>query len=155
MIRDDVHLLVIGDGPQRQRLERFARQCCVDERVHFLGHRSDVPRLLPHFDALWLASDYEGLPNVIMEAMAASVPVVATDIPGNRDLVASGETGFLVRVGDRAGFARYTHKLLDEACLRQKFGHAGQKRVLTEFSLERMVSRYTELYRELLESTGT
>jgi glycosyltransferase involved in cell wall biosynthesis len=151
VIRDDVHLLVIGDGPQRARLERFARQCRVDERVHFLGHRGDVPRMLPHFDALWLASDYEGLPNVIMEAMAAAVPVVATDIPGNRDLVVPGETGFLVRVGDRAGFARFTNKLLDDAGLAQRLGEAGRQRMLDEFSLERMISRYAELYREVLE----
>lgn len=150
VVRDDVHLLVIGDGPQRARLEKFARQCCVDARVHFLGHRSDVPRMLPHFDALWLASDYEGLPNVIMEAMAAAVPVVATDIPGNRDLVVPGETGFLVRVGDRATFARFTIKILDSAELAQRLGAAGRQRVLDEFSLERMISRYAELYRELL-----
>ena len=149
VIRDDVHLLVIGDGPQRARLERFARQCCVDERVHFLGHRGDVPRMLPHFDALWLASDYEGLPNVIMEAMAAAVPVVATDIPGNRDLVVPSETGFLVRVGDRAGFARHTNNLLNDAGLARRLGEAGRQRVLAEFSLERMISRFAELYRAL------
>ena len=57
---------------------------------------------MPHFDVVWLASEYEGLPNVIMEAMAAGVPVVASDIPGNRDLIVPGETGFLVPLGNRA-----------------------------------------------------
>ncbi len=150
VIRDDVHLLVIGDGPHRARLERFRRQVEIEDRVHFLGHRSDVPRFMPHFDVVWLASEYEGLPNVIMEAMAAGVPVVASDIAGNRDLVVQGETGYLVPLGDRAAFARQTRILLDDAELSRRFGAAGRERVLREFSVERMIARHAELYRELL-----
>jgi glycosyltransferase involved in cell wall biosynthesis len=151
VIRDDVHLLIVGDGPQRDRLERFRRQVRIEDKVHFLGHRNDVPRLLPHFDALWLASEYEGLPNVVMEAMAAGVPVVATDISGNRDLVVPGETGFLVPVGGRAAFARETKRILDDADLARRLGEAGRQRVLTEFTIERMVDHHAELYRELLD----
>ena len=108
VIRDDVHLLVIGDGPQRDRLRRYRDQVRIGDKVHFLGERGDVPRLLPHFDVLWSTSGYEGQSNVILEAMAAGVPVVATDIPGTRELVISDTTGYLVPVGDRAGFAKYT-----------------------------------------------
>ena len=108
VIRDDVHLLVIGDGPQRDRLRRFRDQCQIRDKVHFLGERGDVPRLLPHFDVLWSTSGYEGQSNVILEAMAAGVPVVATDIPGTRELVVPDVTGYLVPVGDRAAFAKYT-----------------------------------------------
>ena len=151
VIRDDVHLLIIGDGPLRQRLERFRRQVRIEDKVHFLGHRDDVPRLLPHFDALWLASEYEGLPNVVMEAMAAGVPVVASDISGNRDLVVSGETGYLVPLGDRAAFARETRRLLEDAELARRFGEAGRRRMLAEFTVEQMVERHAKLYRELLD----
>ena len=70
--RDDTHLLIIGDGPQRSRLERYREQIQITDRVHFLGERDDVPRLMPHFDVLWLASEYEGQSNAIMEAMAAA-----------------------------------------------------------------------------------
>lgn len=150
VIRDDVHLLIIGEGPHRRRLERYRRQVRIEDKVHFLGHRPDVPRLMPHFDALWLGSEYEGMPNVIMEAMTAGVPVVATDISGNRDLVVNGETGFLVPVGDRAAFARQTKKLLDDRELARRLGEAGRRRVREEFTVERMVSRHGELYRELL-----
>ncbi len=150
VIRPDVHLLVIGDGPHRDRLIRFRRQVVIEDKVHFLGERDDVAQMMPHFDALWLGSEYEGLPNVIMEAMSHGVPVVATDIPGNRDLVVPGETGFLVPVGDRAGFARLTNKLLDNRELAQRLGEAGRQRVLNEFSVPRMVERHTALYRELL-----
>jgi glycosyltransferase involved in cell wall biosynthesis len=150
VIRDDVHLLIVGDGPHRDRLERFTRQVRIEDKVHFLGERDDVPRLLPHFDVLCLASGYEGLPNVILEAMAAGRPVVATDIPGNRDLVLPGQTGFLVPVGDRAAFARQILKLLDDTDLNQRLGEAGRQRVLAEFSVEKMIERHRALYQELL-----
>jgi len=151
VVRPDVHVLVIGEGPQRTRLERFAEQCTVAERVHFLGLRHDVPRLMPHFDLLWLASGYEGLPNVVMEALAAGVPVVASDIPGNRDLVVQGQNGFLVPAGDRAGFGRFANKILNDPALAAAMGAAGRERMTREFSVERMVSNYAELYRELLQ----
>lgn len=151
VIRDDVHLLIIGDGPLRRKLERFREQVRIEDKVHFLGHRNDVPRLLPHFDALWLASEYEGMPNVVMEAMAAGVPVVATDISGNCDLVVPGETGYLVPVGDRAAFARETRRLLEDAELGRRLGEAGRRRMLTEFTIEQMIERHANLYRELLD----
>jgi glycosyltransferase involved in cell wall biosynthesis len=150
VIRDDVHLLIVGDGPHRGRLEQFRRQVRIEDKVHFLGHRPDVPRLMPHFDVLWLASEYEGLPNVVMEAMVVGVPVVASDISGNRDLVIPGETGYLVPLGDRAAFARHANKLLDDVELSRRFGAAARQRIALEFSVERMVERHEQLYRELL-----
>jgi glycosyltransferase involved in cell wall biosynthesis len=150
VIRDDAHLLVIGEGPQRQALERYARLCHVDERVHFLGARQDVPRLMPHFDLLWLARGYEGSPTVIMEAMVCGVPVVASDISGHRELIIHEETGFLVRLGDRAALARYANKILDDAQLAARLGAAGKERMGAEFSVAAMVERHAALYRELL-----
>ncbi len=150
VVRDDVHLLVIGDGPERSALERYRRQVRIEDKVHFLGHRADVPALLPHFDLLWLASGYEGLPNVILEAMVAGVPVVASDIPGNRDLVVPGQTGWLAPVGDRAELARGAQRVLNDRALARQWGEAGRSRALAEFSVAAMVSRHTQLYRELL-----
>jgi len=147
---DEVHLLIIGDGPQRDALREYSDQVTVTDRVHFLGPRDDVPELLPHFDCLWLGSGYEGQSNAIMEAMSAGVPVVATDIAGNRDLVVSGETGFLVPVGDAGEFARKTNLLLDDGGLAQRLGGAGRQRMLNEFSVEKMIARHADLYRTLL-----
>ena len=147
--RDDTHLLIVGDGPQRWRLERYRDQNEVADRVHFLGERSDVPRILPHLDCLWLASEYEGQSNAVMEAMSAGVPVVATDIPGNRDLVVPDQTGYLVPVGDRSAFTRHTHHLLEDRDLSRQLGDAGRARMLAEFSVEQMIERHAALYEQL------
>jgi glycosyltransferase involved in cell wall biosynthesis len=121
----------------------------TEDRVHFLGEREDVPQLVPHFDCLWLASSYEGQSNAIMEAMSAGVPVVATDIPGNRDLVVHGETGYLVSVGDRSAIARQTKLLLEDPELAARMGAAGRQRMRDEFSVEKMVDRHATLYEQL------
>jgi glycosyltransferase involved in cell wall biosynthesis len=126
-----------------------------------------VPRLLPHFDVLWSASAFEGQSNAIMEAMAAGVPVVATDIPGTRDLVVHGTTGYLVPTEGRPvfaptvntsvakGLAGYTNTLLDDPALARRLGQSARQRMLDEFSVERMVARYADLYRRLLAPAGT
>jgi glycosyltransferase involved in cell wall biosynthesis len=150
VIRDDVHLLVIGDGPQHDRLRRFRDQVVIRDKVHLLGHRDDVARIVPHLDVLWSTSAYEGQSNAVLEAMAAGVPVVATDVPGTRDLVVSGQTGYLVPVGDRAAVARATQRLLEHSDLAQQLGAAGRRRVETEFRVDAMVDKHVALYNELL-----
>jgi len=148
-IRDDSHLLIIGEGPQRWRLERFRDQVELQGRVHFLGARSDVPNILFHSDCFWLGSGYEGQSNALMEAMSAGLPVVATNIAGNRELVLPEKTGYLVEVGDKAGFAQWTNQILNKPDLAQTLGNAGAERMHQEFTVEKMVERYAEMYAEL------
>lgn len=151
-IRDDVHCLVIGDGPHRWRLEKFRDQVEIRDRVHFLGERPDAREIISCLDCFWLASEYEGQSNAIMEAMAAKVPVVASDIPGNRDLVVDGQTGFLVAMGDRAAFAQKTEQLLNDPKLARQLGENARSRMETEFSISDMVRRHAEYYEQLLSS---
>jgi glycosyltransferase involved in cell wall biosynthesis len=149
-LRDDIHLVVIGDGPLRTALHRYARLTNVGDRVHFLYTRLDVDQWLPHFEVFWLASAYEGQSNAVMEAMAAGLPVVATDIPPNRELVVHGETGFLIPLDVRNAFARRTLPILEDAELARRLGDAGREKMLREFTVEQMVDRYAALYGELL-----
>ena len=100
-VQPDVRTLIAGDGPLRERLEETAHGYRLDGRVRFLGHRKDVPRLLAAADILVLPSSYEGLPNVVLEAMRFRKPVVATAAPGTTEVVVDGETGLLVPIGDQ------------------------------------------------------
>lgn len=155
-VHETAHLLILGDGPLRDRLRRFREKVEIADRVHFLGQRDDAWRILPHFDILWSTSAYEGQSNAIMEAMSHGIPVVATDIPGTRDLVVDGQTGLLISAAKadqerrRATFAKHTLKLLEDSQLARQLGEAGRRRMETEFTVERMVDRHAELYRELL-----
>jgi glycosyltransferase involved in cell wall biosynthesis len=155
-VHDDVHLLIVGDGPERNRLRRFRDNVGIADRVHFLGHRDDVPRLMPHLQIVWSTSGYEGQSNAILEAMSLGLPVVATDIPGTRDLVVHEQTGLLVPTRNldtqrrRAALARHTNTLLNDPNTGRRLGEAGRRRVLREFTVERMVARYVDLYRDVL-----
>jgi glycosyltransferase involved in cell wall biosynthesis len=149
-IRDDVHLLVMGDGPQRWQLERFARLCTLDTHVHFLGNRQDLGRILPHLDLVWHGGNREGMSSGLTEAMAAGVPVVASDTPANRELIIPGDSGFLVQTGNRAGLARHANKLLNDVDLRKRIGNAARERMTKLFPVEQSISRHAELYHSLL-----
>ncbi len=150
LVQPNARLLVFGDGPLRRRLERFRSQVEADGHVLLLGHREDVADFLPHLEILWHASEYEGMPNAVMEAMAAGLPVVASDVSGNRDLVVPDVTGYLFPLGDRAELVHYTDRLLADAALRDRLGKAGQQRVADEFSVAAMVDQYLDLYQEIL-----
>lgn len=151
-LRDDIYLLLVGDGPERDWLERFARDLNVEERVKFVGHRADAADLLPLLDVFCLASDFEGMSNSIMEAMAVGLPVVASDIPPNRELVVDGQTGYLVPVGDRAAFARTALSLIERPDMAAQLGNAGRSRMQTDFSIGQMVAGYENLYQAAIQS---
>ena len=151
VVRDDVHLLIIGDGPHRRRLRQYRDQAEIVDKVHFLGERHDVADLMPHFDVVWSTSAYEGLSNVIMEAMAAGRPVVATDIPGTNELITHGETGMLFPIGDRAALAGCTKALLEQPEAAQRLGEAARERILDEYGIDKMVARYADVYRTVMQ----
>src|SRR5262249_53377113 len=94
-------------------------------------------------------SAFEGMPNAVMEAMLAGLPVVASNIPGNDELVVDGETGFLVPVGDTKAIASRLNRLLDDDVLRSSLGRAGQRRVTEQFHVQKMVDSHVRLYRQL------
>jgi len=142
-------LVCVGDGPERNRVEHFARETGCWDRVRFTGHRDDTGRLWAASDVAWLASDFEGQSNSVMEAMAAGLPVVASDIPANAELVLDGQTGHLVPVGDSAAFAKQTAALLADRDRAQQLGTAGRQRMQDSFGLETMIDAHARLYRSL------
>jgi glycosyltransferase involved in cell wall biosynthesis len=143
-------MVIVGDGPERANLEQHARDVEVAEFVKFLGHRDDAASLVHQLDVFWLGSGFEGMSNSVMEAMAAGTPVIASDIPPNRELITHGVHGYLANVGDGVAFAQYSVKLFGDAELREKLVSAARERMLGEFSVERMVERHAELYEGLI-----
>lgn len=153
-VRPDVRTLIAGEGPLRPQLEETAHAYRLDDRVRFLGHRDDVPALLAASDVLVLPSRYEGLPNIVLEAMRLGKPVVATAAPGTTELVVDGETGLLAPVDDAPALARALRKVLGDADLARSLGNAGRARVEAEFSAAVMVERFASLYESLARQKG-
>jgi glycosyltransferase involved in cell wall biosynthesis len=153
-VRPGVRTLIAGDGPLRGELEETAQAFGLDGAVKFLGHRDDVPRLLAAADMLVLPSIYEGLPNVVLEAMRFGKPVVATAAPGTTELVTDGQTGLLVPIHDPTALARAIRTAVDNRDLAHRLGEAGRARVLSEFSAAAMVERFARLYESLAQAKG-
>lgn len=144
----DVDFLVVGEGGLRAELEALARTLGIAERVHFLGLRHDVPALLGGVDVLALTSIYEGLPNVVIEGMAAGAVAVATDVGGADELIVPGETGVLVQPRDPTDVARAIVDLLGDDARRQRFAVAARRRIEASFSFEAMVRATEAVYVE-------
>ena len=141
---------LIGDGPCRSGLIEEARNLELEKRVVFTGFRSDAVRFLKTFDVLVLPSLVEGMPRCIMEAMAAGLPVVASDIPGNRDLVKHGETGLLFISGDYNDLSKKILYVMRNPAEAENLTRKAKERVAREFSSRRMAEEYTQLYSELV-----
>ena len=144
------YFLVIGDGPERRTLEEYSRQVESAAHVRFLGHRDDGSQLLHHLDLFWLASDFEGMSNSLMEAMACGKPVLASDIPPNRELVTHGKEGYLINVGDGVGYAQFSIRVFENETLAKSLGDAARLKMTEHFSLEQMVARHAKIYRRVL-----
>lgn len=142
----DARLVLVGDGSERRALEEQARRPALAGRVIFLGRRADVADLLPLFDAFALTSTSEGLPLTILEAMAAGLPVISTNVGAIPEAVVEGQTGHLVPVGDTERLAAALLKVLRDPGLRRKMGQEAQKRARAMFDLKVMTRRYEDLY---------
>jgi glycosyltransferase involved in cell wall biosynthesis len=147
----NVRFLIVGDGPRRSELMRYASDNALDRTIFFLGERDDVPRLLANADVFWLTSKWEGLPNVVLEAMASGKPVIAREVGACSELIDHGETGFLVQDRDAKQFARYTLDLLTNPALSREMGAAGKAFARKEFSTARMIQATEALSRSLLQ----
>ena len=143
------HLLLAGNGDQT-KFRKLADDLGIGDRVHFLGSRNDIPDLLAASDVFVLASQYEGNPLCIMEAMAAGLPVVASRVGGIPELVTDGIEGILVATPGPSDFAKAMDTLLADQALRSHMGAASAERALKNFDVTRMVAGYESLYNNVL-----
>jgi glycosyltransferase involved in cell wall biosynthesis len=140
----EVRFVIVGDGPLRPMLEREALAAGIADRVRFAGERGDVEAILRTASLFWLTSRWEGMPNVVLEAMASGVPVVATDVGGTREIIRSGRDGFIVPA-DGSAFVSHSRTLLSDVSLRQRMAAAARERA-EEFSVRRMVEALAQVY---------
>ncbi|HWG56021.1 MAG TPA: glycosyltransferase [Gaiellaceae bacterium] len=148
----DAALAIVGDGPQLGDAQRLAAALGVADRCHFLGYQRDVARFLAAFDTVALTSANEGTPVTLIEAQAAGVPVVSTDVGGVADVVADGVTGFLTDVSDTRAFADRLAALAADEDVRRSFGAAGRQRVVSRYGVDRLLDDVDDLYRTLLDA---
>jgi glycosyltransferase involved in cell wall biosynthesis len=146
--------LLVGDGPERRRVEAEARRLGVAGAVRLAGERRDVRELLAGADVFVLASQSEGLPMSILEAMAAGLPVVASSVGGVAELVEHRVSGLLVPPGDPPALARALGELIRDPALRSSYGEAGRRRTEEMFGFEAFRRSHLHAYRRALASAG-
>ena len=150
----DAHLLLVGDGVTRPRLLKQCETLEVRERIHFLGFRRDLPITLAAADVFVLASDWEGNPLSVMEAMAAGMPVISTAVGGIPELVQDGVSGLLVPVRDSDALAAAIEYLLTNVNARHAFGAAAAQQATRRFGVRAAAESYTRLYESVLARHG-
>jgi glycosyltransferase involved in cell wall biosynthesis len=148
--RPDCQFLIVGDGHDRASLHALAATLGIDRRVWFVGSRDDVPGLLRASTVFVLPSLWEGMPNALLEAMAAGVPVIATAVEGSREIVQSEHSGLLVPPADPGELSQAILRLLNDPDLARGFSVAAQLDIQKRFSESSVVLHYDELYRRLL-----
>ncbi|MFD0725412.1 glycosyltransferase [Lysobacter brunescens] len=143
----DTALVLVGDGALRAELQALAGASGAGEAVHFLGDRGDVRQLLQGFDVFALSSRSEGYSMALLEACASGLPIVATDVGGNREIVADDRNGLIVPAADATALATALLGLLRDPARAQRLGTVGRDWALREASVQAMAARYEALYR--------
>ena len=147
----DFDLLIVGDGPQRTQLESLANSSGIRNRIHFVGRQSNIPGILKRSELLLLPSRWEGMPNVIMEAMACGLPVVSTKAHGVIELLGPHADAQTVAFNDEATFLSLVKQFCQIPTHAQRLGKLNRERVQNHFSLTTMVQHYEALYASLTE----
>lgn len=145
-----LRLVLVGDGPLYSSLKDYVTEIGLSDLVWMAGDRDDVAELMQLMDVFVLPSLAEGISNTVLEAMATGLPVIATNVGGNPELISEGENGLLVKVGDEQGLAEAIGELVDNPGLRAEMGKKGISQVKSIFNWQRAVNEYLGVYDELL-----
>lgn len=146
---DEARLVLIGEGPERDALSDLATNFGCRDRIIFAGHREDAVALMTAFDAFVLGSEFEGMSNSLMEAMSNGLPCVVSDIAPNRELIADDVTGLLFPVGKSPDLAKLCAKVLTDADLAHRLGHAARQQIETQHTVGHAVAAHEKLYQRL------
>ena len=150
----ELRLVLVGDGDLRPHIEQQIERCGLGGRVVLTGSATDLPPLYDAFDLFVQASNSEALPNVLLEASAAALPIVATAAGGSGELVRDGETGLLVPVDNLDYLTSAMHRAISDADLRRRMGAAARAVIERDYGMDRFAREYADLYREQLAAKG-
>ncbi|MDQ6659502.1 MAG: glycosyltransferase, partial [Chloroflexota bacterium] len=143
-------LIIVGKGGLQTQLEHMAKALDIADSVEFTGMQSDIPSQLHRGSLAVLPSRWEGMPNAVLEAMACSLPCVATRVSGSEDIIQHGVNGLLVEPEDYHGMAEALLTLLCDPALVKKYGYAARETIERHYSLEQIIDRYVELYQKIV-----
>lgn len=146
----DIYLVLVGEGPLEIELKALSQALGVGRQVMFLSRRNDVNKILQALDAFVLNSKTEGMSYAILEAMAAGLPVIATDVGANSELIRHDLEGYLVPQGDTETMARYITLLINNRSRLIEMGKNARKKIIKSYSLKKMISSYKTLYEEVI-----
>jgi glycosyltransferase involved in cell wall biosynthesis len=142
--------VLVGIGIDQPKIEAEVQRLNLQDVVYFTGYRQDVPDILTASDVSVMTSHYEGIPRALMESMALGIPVVATDVPGTRSLIRSGQTGLLVDYGDVPGLSEALIRVSNDPALARKLGESGRHLVQTRFNEYTVADRVEDVYKHVL-----
>ena len=146
-----VVVLLVGIGIDQEKIEAEVKRLNLQDTVLFTGYRQDIPDILAASNVSIMTSHYEGIPRALMESMALGIPVVATDVPGTRSLIRSGQTGLLVEYGNVPSMCEALVKVLTDHTLASRLGESGRYLVQTKFNEYAVADRVEEVYRHVLK----
>jgi glycosyltransferase involved in cell wall biosynthesis len=147
------HFIWAGSGPLERSARKLSEELGIDKVCHFTGEYKDIPSLLGVMDCFVLPSLWEGFPIVLLEAMATGVPIVATNIPGNDEVITSGKNGWLVPPGDPSALAEKVLGLLNDPGQASLFAEFGRERIRQEFTREKMLDSIQNVYQIVVDET--
>jgi len=151
---DQIEVLIVGEGPLKSQLIQEVKTLGLSEKIHFAGGRPNIPEILNALDIFVLPSRSEGMPNAVLEAMACGVPAIATSVGGTAEIIEDGKNGILIASEDELHLTRALTELIQNHEKRHTIGIEGRGRVLSHFSLKKMVSEYQVLYESLIQKVS-
>jgi glycosyltransferase involved in cell wall biosynthesis len=149
----EIAFVIFGEGPLRGAIQAQIKACGLEDRFILAGFRSDLDKFYPHLDLLVLPSYTEGLPNVVLEASAAGVPVVATAVGGTPEAVEDGVNGYLVPPADATALAKRIDDMLSDPARRKEMGALGRERIIKQFSFAQQGAAYLQLFESMLPAS--